>query len=103
MVLPGSAVLGTGGVVRIADTVLTNDAADAPQTSVQEKVAFLGTKRNFESGLRRDQDSPRGPAARRRVDGQKQEPHHVSGEHGMKSESSNNKNWLSGRARLRRD
>ena len=29
------------------------------------------TKRNFESGLRGDQDSPRGPAARRRIDGQK--------------------------------
>ena len=107
---------------------VTNDAADAPQTSVQEKIAVLektllagkrvlekeleklqrnsmarrtlqstsrpskigqqriqthrvreckaggdarepqSTKRNFESGLRRDQDYPRGPAARRRID-----------------------------------
>ena len=35
-------VLGTGGVVRIADTVsITNDGADAPQTSAQEKIAVL--------------------------------------------------------------
>ena len=38
-------------------------------------------KRNFESGLREDQDSPGGLAARRRIDGQQQEPLHVSGEH----------------------
>ena len=38
-------------------------------------------KRNFESGLRGDQDSPGRPGERRRIDGQKQEPLHVSGEH----------------------
>ena len=152
---------------------VTNDAADAPQTSVQEKIAVLektlagmgndepilagnrvlekeleklhketqwfeehckahrgqakldqkriqthrvqeckaggdarepqSTKSNFESGLRGDQDSPRGPAARRRIDGQKQEPYHVSGEHGRNPNPLNNKNWLFGEDRLRRD
>ena len=43
------------------------------------------TKGNFESGLRGDQDSPRGPVAKGRIDRQKQEPHHVSGEHGGNS------------------
>ena len=38
-------------------------------------------KRNFESGLRGDQDSPRRPAERRGIVGQKQEPLHVSGKH----------------------
>ena len=42
-------------------------------------------KRNFESGLRGDQDSPGGPAERRGIDGQKQEPLHVSGENGRNS------------------
>ena len=36
----GSAALETGGVARIADTAsVTKDTADAPQTSIQEKIA----------------------------------------------------------------
>ena len=43
--------------------------------------------RNLESCLRGDQDSPRRPVARGRIDGQKLEPDHVSREHGGNSES----------------
>ena len=42
-------------------------------------------EKNFESGSRGDQDFPGGPAERRGIDGQKQEPLHVSGEHGRNS------------------
>ena len=42
-------------------------------------------KRNFESGLRGDQDSPGGPAERKESMDKKQESLHVSGEHGRNS------------------
>ena len=63
-------------------------ATENPNARVREcKVGGVArepqsAKRNFESVLRGDQDSPGGPAERRRIDGQKQEPLHVSKEHG---------------------
>ena len=61
------------------------------------------SERNSESGSRGDQDSPRGPVARGRIDGQKTRATSCLRRTQSKFESSNNKNWLSGEEVLRRD
>ena len=59
---------------------------ETQSAKLAEMQENLRVKVNLKGGVQGDEDCPRGLVARGSIDGQKQEPHHVSGDHGGNQE-----------------